>query len=191
MMKKPKKVLTVIRTGTGDLGTTWFRNDREYPKSQLQIAYLGMLDLIQSHAPSMFVVQDLIFALGANFYNPDEKKYFDQINQLNNYFELSIKDESRWLGSLTGFIRTTESNAQLMQLRAVIRQAEQMACQLLEIEPCIGLHIKSLNILSDYVFVLAWKETRYSEDCYVYTWEGELSDASIINADQKFASIGD
>ena len=189
-MKKPEKVLTIVRTGTGDLGTTWFRNDRHFPKGQLQIAYLGMLDLVQSHAISMFVVQDLIFALGANFYNPADEKYLNQINQLNDYFELSIKDETRWLGSLTGFIRTVESNAQLMQLRAVIRQAEQLACQLLEVEPCIGLHIKSLNILSDYVFVLAWRETRYSEDCCVYTWEGELSNASIINADQKFASIG-
>ena len=80
-MKKPEKVLTVVRTSTGDQGTTWFRNDRQYPKSQLQIAYLGMLDLVQSHAPSMFVVQDLIFALGANFYNPTDEKYFDQINQ--------------------------------------------------------------------------------------------------------------
>ena len=190
-MKKPKKVLTVIRTGAGDLGTTWFRTDRQYPKNQLQIAYLGMLDLVQSHAISQFVVQDLIFALGANFYNPDDEKYIIQINQLNKYFETSIKEETRWLGSLSGFIRTTESNASLMQLRAVIRQTEQLACQLLDVEPCIGLHIKSLNILSDYVFVLAWRETRYSEDCCVYTWEGELSDASIINANRKFASIGD
>lgn len=189
-MKKPKKVLSVIRTGTGDLGTTWFRNDRNYPKKQLQIAYLGMLDLVQSHAASMFVVQDLIFALGANFYNPTDEKYLAQINQLNNYFELSIKDETRWLGSLTGFIRTIEANAQLMQLRAVIRQAEQMACQLLDIEPCIGLHVKSLNVLSDYVFVLAWKETKHSEDCHVYTWEGDLSDLSVINASQRFADIG-
>ena len=190
-MKKPKKVLSVIRTGTGDLGTTWFRNDRQYPKNQLQIAYLGMLDLIQSHAVSMFVIQDLIFALGANFYNPTDEKYFNQINQLNDYFERSIKDETRWLGSLTGFIRTVESNAELMQLRAVVRQTEQMACQLLEIEPCIGLHVKSLNILSDYIFVLAWRITKYSDDWCVFTWEGELSDPLVVKSSQKLADLGD
>lgn len=178
-MKKPEKVLTVIRTGTGDQGTTWFRDNHKYPKSSLQIEYLGMLDLVQSHTVNCDI-QDLIFALGANFYNQKDEKYLNQITQLTEFFEKKVKDITSSFNSLDGFIRTTSKNQELMKLRAVIRQTEQLACQLLELEPCIKLHVKSLNILSDYVFTLAWKNSLNEYNQKVHTWSGNLSDTTLF-----------
>lgn len=179
--KKPEKPLTVIRTGTGDAGFTNFRNDKKFPKSNLNIEYLGILDLIQSRATNAFMIQDLIFALGANLYNPESAVYIKQIDKLTRLFTIEITKNTPNLEPLSGFIRTTESNARLMELRATIRQAEVLACQLRQSTyPAykeLDLHIKTLNILSDFVFVCAWMATPESE---LKQWTGEpIADHSI------------
>lgn len=181
MAKKPKTPLTIIRTGSGDNGFTNFRNSKRTPKSNLFIQYLGILDLIQSKATNMLMTQDLIFALGANIHNPQEPKYLKQINKLIKQFNNGIMTFTETLSPLNGFIRTTNANANLMELRAVIRQGEVIACQLRDSfdnsdEMCynnIDLHIKTLNILSDFIFTLAWKITPPYE---LKQWTGEITE---------------
>jgi cob(I)alamin adenosyltransferase len=159
-MNKPEKVITVVRTGYGDNGTTWFNGNKQFPKTDLNIEYIGLLDWIQSYSADMYSIQDLVFALGANHHSPTSQKYIDLINLSAAQFEAVIKAEAPRLNPLTGFIRTTKKNAKLMQLRCIIRHTELVACKLKETNPNMDLHIRALNILSDYVFVCAWAVTR-------------------------------
>lgn len=167
--RKPKTPITVVRTKTGDTGFTWFRGNPQFPKSSVAVKYIGQLDLAQSYAIDMFAVQDFLFALGALFNNPNQTNAIADIEVLCDQFEKEISTQADKLPPLTGFIRTTSNNSDLMKLRAVIRQAEVYACDLSN-EYNMDIHIKSLNILSDFIFTMAWAKSHKHNA--VYTWDG-------------------
>lgn len=154
-IRKPTYVLTTIRTGTGDNGTTFFRGDPMYPKHHLNIEYLGALDNIQSKASYAEVIQDVVFALGAHHYSPESSEYSKWLYEKNDSMIETIAQLSAMTPPLEGFVRTTKNNQPLMELRVAIRQAELLACKLKHEygDPHIDLHIKTLNMMSDFMFL--------------------------------------
>jgi cob(I)alamin adenosyltransferase len=183
MKRKAKNPITVIRTGTGDQGTTWFRGNPTHPKDSDEILYLSYLDLIQSKSYFLKTVQDLCFALGAHYNNPKAKQYEHTIEAMVEGYDKTLKDSvSRFL-PLKGFVRSNGYNTRLMELRSVVRQTELIVCRInskcdqkFDIDANM-LHMKSLNVLSDYLFLLSWKET--VEIGSLSTWNGIEIDESI------------
>jgi cob(I)alamin adenosyltransferase len=171
--RKPEKVITKIRTGTGDSGTTYFRGTTDWPKSSIEIEYLGQLDTIQSflvidNRKSFHYIrkaQDLVFALGANFNSPANGKYQMQVSELTDELEGFIETIIEDCAPLSGFLRTIDQNKDLRQACTAVRHAEVLYYRTCENnpEPLITTdHRKALNVLSDFLFALAWKASAIS-----------------------------
>jgi cob(I)alamin adenosyltransferase len=189
--RKPEKVITKIRTGTGDFGTTYFRGIPNWQKASLEIEYLGQLDVVQAFlvldkkytrlSYDLKKAQNLVFALGANFNSPENKKYIAQVNELTEEIESSIELMTKNLEPLSGFLRTNEDNSTIRQACTFIRQAEIIYNRYCIYQLDRLNHRKSLNILSDYLFALAWRETVILDpdtmEKYIvidyYQWKGE------------------
>lgn len=170
--RKPSNVITKIRTGTGDGGTTYFRGETKFPKADPHIEYLGALDSIQAllifdpkseYNRDILLAQNLIFALGANFNSPGNEKYQDRIQFLGKIVETRIPEITSGLDPLKGFIRTTTTNKDFRQAGVAVRQAELMINRIIldydEDAKLCSFHRVALNILSDFLFALAWSST--------------------------------
>jgi cob(I)alamin adenosyltransferase len=180
--RKPENVITKIRTGTGDAGTTYFRGEPKFPKASQHIEYLGALDSIQAflvldetpadssdeYRKDIRLAQNLVFALGANFNSPENEKYQDKIRFLTKTIETRIPEITRGLEPLKGFIRTIAENKNFRQAGVFTRQAELLINKIVrdfeeDAEYCC-FHRVALNILSDFLFALAWASTVDDED---------------------------
>jgi cob(I)alamin adenosyltransferase len=152
---KPTYALTKIRTGMGDKGTTFFRGHTSYPKHHLNIEYLGALDHIQSMADFPSLVQDTVFVLGAHHHSPNSEEYENKVNAIIEDLITAIENLVDISPPLKGFVRTTTQNRPLMELRAIVRKTELLACKLFHVhgELHVTQHIKVLNLLSDFIFL--------------------------------------
>lgn len=157
MFKKPQNVITIVHTGFGDSGKTKV-GGKTISKTSSIVKFMGLIDECQSLTTSKNI-QDYLFVLGALANNPNNEKYQRFLNDtyisIKNKIVLLIED----LPPLEGFIRTTDSNQSLMQLRAKIRQAEIAYCEYFETlsDSDITFNLcKYINLLSDYIFAYIW-----------------------------------
>ena len=186
--RKAKNPITILRTSQGDKGKTYFRGNPTHSKSSDEILYLSYLDLIQSKAYQLKTVQDFCFALGSHYNNPNAKQYEQTIESMIEGYDRTLKESVTRFLPLNGFVRSNEFNKDLMELRALIRQAELVVCRInaKEYHEANLLHMKGLNVLSDYVFLLSWKKTLETES--LTTWNGiEISE--IINTTKIYETI--
>lgn len=206
MAKKPERVITRIRTGTGDSGTTTICG-QVVSKSSLLIRYLGMLDLCQSLTYDP-MIQDQLFTMGALVNNPEHLHYLSDLNNYTAWQMLQIDRISKSLPPLKGFLRTTKQNRSLMRLRATVRQAESLAAELhsmfsnspIDDNAVIveffnyGPQVMALNVLSDYIFALAWQKqfdhnasNNHYDLLYVDVWTGK-NEVPIITTGESNAN---
>jgi cob(I)alamin adenosyltransferase len=166
MSRKPKKVITKVRTGTGDAGTTFLREPKLF-KSDALVDFVGDLDESsaalgmclnnQAVASEIFKCQEILFCLGAATHTKDDAKreaYEVRLAEFVDFAEQAITDlqeYSPFVKELDGFIFPNSSNANLMFARAVVRRAERSAvkCDLIFAVP-------ALNVMSDLIFTMAW-----------------------------------
>lgn len=186
--RKAKHPITVVRSATGDTGSTYFRGNPTHSKSSEEILYLSYLDLIQSKSYQMKTVQDFCFALGAHYNNPNANQYERTIEAMIEGYDKTLKESVTRFMPLKGFVRSNEFNKELMELRALIRQAELVVCRInaKEQHDANLLHMKALNVLSDYVFLLSWKKTVETES--LATWNG-IENGEIINTTKLYETI--
>jgi len=196
-MKKPEKIITKIHTGYGDYGFTKVGN-KKILKTEIIVRYLSALDSCNSYTTDLDfiyirfkningvvdtgppfsnyrkVVQDYLFILGALAHNPNNPTYVNKLNELYDMFKSEIEVLIKDLPPLTGFIRTNKYNADLMQLRTEIRQAEILA---VDTAGFISNNPWSmyLNLLSDFVFAVIWKRCSYNI-INLELWEGVVSE---------------
>jgi len=180
--RKPKNPITKIRTGSGDFGTTYFRGQTNFPKTSAEIEYLGSLDIVQSFLIADLetsygkfnrfakLAQDLVFCLGANFNSPGNEKYKAKVIELTEQLEEIIPKLIEDNEPLTGFIRTTVKNKEFRQAGAAVRHSEILYLRIGDTDTDQG---KTLNVLSDFLFALAWMETTVSTPSFTYKVEKE------------------
>lgn len=191
--RKPKNPITILRTSQGDRGCTFFRGNPSHSKSEDEILYLSYLDLIQSKSYHLKTVQDFCFVLGAHYNNPNAKQYEQTIEAMIEGYDKTLKESVTRFMPLKGFVRSNEFNKDLMELRSLIRQAELVVCRINDKcdwnekrDETNLLHMKGLNVLSDYVFLLSWKKTLETES--LTTWNG-IENSEIINTVKVYETI--
>lgn len=181
---KPQNVITIIHTGVGDNGQTNLGVEK-IPKTDPRIEYVGLLDTCQSYCyfdknyndyfNIFYDLQDVLFLLGGLVNNPNKKEYLVKLDEyyekLKNHLEYILKYSTATKTPLTGFIRTTNDNYKLMQLRCVIRDAERTAVYLNELNFVNKIHVKILNLASDIIFALVWDVSVRLNSLQVWTGE--------------------
>ena len=184
--RKPTNPLTVIRTGTGDSGTTFLRTPG-IPKDDALVDFVGTLDeacaalalceigfdfgsseeyVIQQEFGRLFhKAVESFFIIGALVHSPESKlEHLSKLEKIQNDMEEVMRQvvDGEYVDPLSGFIVPNEENADLFLARAIIRRAEREAVRCNETD-----FISYLNTLSDFIFVLSWYESRFYE-----TWDG-------------------
>lgn len=166
-----------IRTGTGDTGTTQILGNLRIDKTHDIIKYVGALDTINSLSiylekeEYISIFQDLIYSLSCIVgLSSPYTKFNKKIMEINTILETNIKSISEKLKPLKFFIRTNQLNHNLMFLRTQVRECEILCNQVykdintlniefrLDLCESLQLSMKSLNILSDWIFVLLWEK---------------------------------
>lgn len=166
-----------IRTGNGDLGDT-FVGSKSFRKAHVLVQYIATLDVMQSFSTALplkwgkFEPRDLfqqsVYILSAVPSSKKPREFELNIQELSILMENQIEFISSSLSPLKSFIKNTDSNTALNQLRTCVRTAE-IACVLahdtLEMESnslnenilfMLKNSIKFLNIMSDWVFMFIW-----------------------------------
>jgi cob(I)alamin adenosyltransferase len=186
MKRKPQKVLTKIRTGSGDSGTTFLKNPM-ISKADVLVNFVGDLDeacacmgkatpsfdfgsgverdFQLQLAKSFEKYQLALFEVGAMVHSESAKEqhihklqfYIDEISEL-----IQEAIDNDFVEPLDGFIIPNEENADIMIARAVVRRCERSAVAANQLE-----FVPFLNALSDFLFLLVWESSHYFEQ-----WKG-------------------
>ncbi len=162
-----------IYTKTGDAGETALFGGTRLPKNHLRIetygtvdelnSYLGVVrDSVQDEAMRsvLKIVQDRLFAIGANLASDGEYKVIPDIYLADvELLEREIDAMDAVLPPLKNFIlpggHTAVSFCHVA--RCVCRRAERLTVALHQEEPLEPLILQYLNRLSDYLFTLSRK----------------------------------
>jgi cob(I)alamin adenosyltransferase len=177
---KSTVAITMIRTGHGDLGDTKL-GGKTYRKGHALVELSAALDAAQSFTialPSKMswgkpraLMQELLFRLGAVIGSRTPNNQELALVEIGKAMEREIEKISSGLNPLDSFIRVTVTNAELQQLRAMVRLAEtacvkafdQIKLESKDIAPnllyMLEQSMKVLNIASDWVFAYAWLKT--------------------------------
>ena len=188
MKRKPTNPITNIRTGSGDLGYTFFKQP-SVSKNDPLIHFIGDLDEacaafgrceigfdfggndeieLQNKMSDLITnTLEVFFMIGGMTHSDDAKKKHFQ--KLDTYVEdvervMSAAVESGFLEPLNGFIIPNEENGDLMLARAVIRRAERSAVAAGQYD-----FVKVLNAMSDFTFLLTWYTSHFYEEWTGFT----------------------
>ncbi len=162
--------ITKVTTKAGDKGKTNLGDGSLVSKSNERICSFGSIDNLNSYIgwASVIATQDLLkdlmeiqqdlFNLGGELSLPLETINLLKIDRLK-WLETEIQKININLPELKEFIlpRGNELCTRIHIIRTECRNAERDLVKLYEIESGPILHIKYLNRLSDYFFVLARK----------------------------------
>ena len=162
--------ITKVTTKAGDKGKTNLGDGSLVSKSNERICSIGSIDNLNSYIgwASVIATQDLLkdlmeiqqdlFNLGGELSLPLETMSLLKIDRLK-WLETEIQKINSNLPELKEFIipRGSELCTRIHIIRTECRNAERDLVKLYEIESGPILHIKYLNRLSDYFFVLARK----------------------------------
>ncbi|WP_373056940.1 cob(I)yrinic acid a,c-diamide adenosyltransferase [Zunongwangia sp. H14] len=175
-----------IYTKTGDKGTTALFGGTRVPKHHIRIESYGTVDELNSHIGllrdqeieendkiNLMKIQDRLFTIGsilatdparATLKNGKDRLNIPKLTSRDIEFleqEIDIMNEA--LPEMTHFILPGghQSVSFCHIARCVCRRAERMATALNEIEAFDERVLKYLNRLSDYLFVLARKLSKY------------------------------
>ncbi len=168
--------MSKIYTKTGDKGKTSLISGHRVSKSHLRIEVYGTIDELNStigvlpaskETPQeirqiLIAIQNKLFDLGAQFANDDENTEYKlpDIEEKDIVFlELAIDKYTDELPLLQSFILPGGHIlvAYTHIARTICRRAERYAVALSEKYEINPIHIKYLNRLSDFLFVLARK----------------------------------
>jgi cob(I)alamin adenosyltransferase len=160
------KRLTRIYTRTGDDGTTGLGNGVRTGKESLRIEAIGTVDELNSHIgvllsgrlqedmrSRMENVQHDLFDLGGDLSIPGRVSMSEaQVSRL----EKQLDDYNAPLAALKEFILPggTRAASVCHVARAVCRRAERCVVRLYRAETAVPYHVRYLNRLSDFLFVL-------------------------------------
>lgn len=190
--RKPRNPITKIRSGHGDSGTTFFQGEMIWKNSPV-IEFLGGIDeacaalskidfdetlysewrvgdsvKLESET-FMHKSKVILFDIGGLVYT--NKKTFDKhIHLLDDYVKYTSEYmkhilEQATFTKLDGFIVPTKVNSDAMWARSVIRKCEGLA-----VTANFLWAIPSLNIMSDFVFMVSWYQG------VDYQWTGFTED---------------
>ena len=162
--------ITKVTTKTGDKGKTSLGDGRLVSKSNERICAFGSIDNLNSYIgwvsviatpellKDLMKIQQDLFNLGGELSVPLDALNLLKIDRLN-WLEAEIEKINSNLPELKEFILPigNELCTRVHILRTECRNAERDLVKLDEKENGISLHIKYLNRLSDYFFVLARK----------------------------------
>ena len=165
--RKPTNPITKIRTGNGDSGSTFFKNQL-YWKTDPHVQFVGDLDeacafLGQVTSPDFDMTgfnknltrsQHVLFEIGAMVHSENAlEKYLsrleDYVRELSKFMDGFLSEVD--LPELQGFIIPNTRNGSAMIARAVIRRAERSAVK----ANCMWA-VPALNIMSDFLFLVSW-----------------------------------
>ena len=171
-----------VYTKTGDGGTTALFGGTRVPKDHARIESYGTVDELNSyiglirdqemslHYKEILIeIQDRLFTVGAILATPPEKEFLKNgelrlkklgiIEEDIELLENEIDAMELLLPQMTHFVlpggHQTVSHCHIA--RCICRRAERLAVHLSHNEPVAEIAIKYLNLLSDYLFVLARK----------------------------------
>ena len=162
--------ITKVTTKTGDKGKTSLGDGSLVSKSHERICAFGSIDNLNSYIgwasvivtpellKDLMKIQQDLFNLGGELSLPLDTLNLLKIDRLK-WLENEIQKINLNLPELKEFIlpRGNELCTRIHILRTECRNAERDLVKLDEIENGPSLHIKYLNRLSDYFFVLARK----------------------------------
>lgn len=160
MSRKPKNPITKVHTGFGNKGETSFQGFIVKKDNEL-IEFVGDLDeacafLGKLELNGMEFYQRILFEIGAMTHSitalDSYKSNLDAYTKTVIEYINKIITEDK-LPALSGFIIPTKLNADTMIARAIIRRVERRA-----VRAELNWAIPFLNALSDYLFVLAWRQ---------------------------------
>lgn len=176
MKQKPKNPITIVRTGYGDKGYTYLRQDG-ISKASTLVDFVGdldeacstlgyveprhtftsceIVDTLLSIEDAIFLTKKVLFQIGAMVHSNEVKEdvlndYCEKITDVIKHTVTFFKD-SGIIDELEGFIFPSEENVNEMFSRAVIRRAERSAVK----ADCLWA-VPALNAASDFLFVIAW-----------------------------------
>jgi cob(I)alamin adenosyltransferase len=162
-----------IYTKTGDKGYTSLLGGTRLPKYHMRIEAYGTVDELNSHVgllrdviedpqqnSLLTEIQDRLFTLGSHLAADPEKNKM----QLPPLFETDVTALEKAIDGITA--RVPEMKSFVLPgghvhvsychiARCVCRRAERHVLRLSENEPVDALHLKYLNRLSDYLFMLS------------------------------------
>ena len=175
-----------IYTKTGDKGTTGLFGGTRVPKHHLRIESYGTVDELNSYIglvkdqaidndtkTTLIKIQNDLFTLGSMMATPSEKETLKNGEQRLNipevdtksvtYLEKEIDKMNEKLPKMTHFIlpggHTTVSYCHIA--RCVCRRAERLSVSLHQQEGINPIILTYLNRLSDFLFMLARKLSKY------------------------------
>ena len=176
-MSEVKKPVTKVRTGNGDGGTTKLAG-KTYRKSHALVAYSAALDTAQGltvalpeemgTAQPQNVIQEVLHRLGAVIGARLPKEHELAMQEMGQFMEKQIATIAGGLPALDSFIRCTDGNVELHQLRSALREAEcrcvaawdQVNIESKDTSPQLLYMLEKsmtlLNIASDWVFCFMW-----------------------------------
>jgi cob(I)alamin adenosyltransferase len=171
--------LNKIYTRTGDDGTTGLVDGSRRAKNDPRLAVIGEVDELNSaiglaalvlapdHAASLQRIQNDLFDLGADLATPlgevggadftPSPMVLRMVPGQAQWLESAIDALNATLPPLTSFILPggSEGAARVHLARAITRRAERAAVALAAAEPVNPAALTYINLLSDYLFVLA------------------------------------
>ncbi|MDT0678189.1 cob(I)yrinic acid a,c-diamide adenosyltransferase [Autumnicola musiva] len=175
-----------IYTKTGDKGTTALFGGTRVPKHHIRIESYGTVDELNSHIgllrdqkveedvkSSLMRIQDRLFTIGSVLATDPEKATLKNGKERLNIPKISTEDiefleqeidkMNEELPEMTHFVLPGghQSVSFCHIARCVCRRAERLATALYEIAAFDEAVLKYLNRLSDYLFVLARKLSKY------------------------------
>ena len=177
-----------VYTKKGDLGKTGLLGGTIVSKNHIRLECYGSIDelnafigniydqkLSNNNKEILLTIQNQLFNLGS-VVSFDGKK---QITDLPNISETNIEDLENeidkmdsYLPKLSSFIlpsgHPTASKCHIA--RTVCRRAERNLVALAEVAKVNPIHLKYMNRLSDYLFVLA-RDILFSSNCKEIEWE--------------------
>ena len=160
--------ITKVTTKTGDKGTTSLGDGSFVSKSNVRISAFGSIDTLNSYLgwtsviassnirKNLMLIQQDLFNMGGELSLP--KKDLDLLkNDRLLWLEKEIDDINKTLPLLKEFIlpRGNELCTRIHISRTECRNTERDLVKLNEVENIAPLHLKYINRLSDYFFVLA------------------------------------
>jgi ATP:cob(I)alamin adenosyltransferase len=180
MKRKPKNPITKIRTGKGDGGQTYFKGEMLWKDSPI-IEFLGSLDtacsaigkikfdedmyidwrlselnptslrndILHKSQVILFDIGGLVYTETNNTFKDNIKRLSEYVNHVSDYMEKIFKKAQ--FPELNGFIIPNPYNADIMFARALVREAERCAVY----ADCLWA-VPALNVMSDYLFLVAW-----------------------------------
>jgi cob(I)alamin adenosyltransferase len=163
---------TRIYTKTGDKGQTSLIGGTRLPKHHQRIEAYGTVDELNSnigllrdlitpaHEGQLLAIQDRLFTMGSNLAADPEKNKM----QLPQLFEEDITALEKSIDDMNGVLPEMKSFvlpgghphvSHCHIVRCVCRRAERAVVRLSDTEKVDEIHIRYLNRLSDYLFMLA------------------------------------